>query len=153
MTRKAKKGRPKGSRNERTIVREVARMQTTISEAGKEERVAIAEVMVRLLERRTMTGDVAADRLLAKLRQRVAPEDEGNKPAFLLVPEPLDAAEWIRRAEIRNGFIEPPLMPPAPPGTIPGPQPPSRPSGSGRPPGSPPPDKPPPPSLRGRLIR
>lgn len=120
MTKKRKPGRPKGSRNQATIVREVGRMLTTISQGEEAERVTIAEAMVRLLERRTMTGDVAADRTLTKLRARVAPEAEKAEVGILLVPEQLTPEEWVRRAEILNRFCEKPEMPPGEPDNGPG---------------------------------
>ena len=152
MTSK-RRGRPKGARNEATIVREVGRMPTTITQGEEKMQVTIAEAMVRLLERRTMTGDVPADRLLAKLRARIAPRDEDEKPAILLVPEPLDQDEWIRRAEICNQFTEQPGMPEPPPGsTLEGP-PAHRSSRSGQSLRLGPSSNPPRTNLRGRLIR
>jgi hypothetical protein len=153
MTSKSKRGRPTGARNQATIVREVARMKTTITRAGKEERVTIAEAMVWLLERLTMTGNVAADRLLAKLRRRLAPEDDEQSYGIMVVPEPLSQHEWIRQQTILNQFRTPPELPassagPAPDGTAP-----PIPSGSGPPARPKPTDRPPWGNMHGRLIR
>lgn len=153
MTSKRKRGRPKGARNEATIVREVGQMLTTITVGGKEVRVTVAEAMLLLLERKAMTGDVRADRALTKLRSRLTPEDDNANFGILLVPEPPDESEWIRRAEILNEFREPLEMAEPPTGSKLEGLPMSRPSGSGPPLRPRPPGNPPWPNMSGRLIR
>lgn len=153
MTRTKKPGRPKGSRNQSTIVREVGRMLTTISEGGSEERVPIAEAVVRLLERRAMTGDIAADKALARLKLRMVPAHEQEPATLLLAPEPLKAAEWIRQQEILNHLRETPEEAGEPSGASSDPKPPGGGSGSATPVRPSPPHKPPRPSMRGKLYR
>lgn len=110
MTRRAKRGRPPGSRNERTIVREVAAQQVELKEQGEKRKVTVAEALVLSLERFGMRGDVAAYRALDKLRRRLAPEPESGT-AVLLAPAVLTSEEWIRQVEIHNLFAIAPEMP------------------------------------------
>ena len=106
--RKSKRGRPKGARNHRTIVREVAMQQVTIKGDGGAKTVKIGEAMLLLLERRTMSGDVAADKALTRLRNQIIPQADDDECGFLLAPEPLGEEEWIRQQEILNSFREKP---------------------------------------------
>lgn len=113
MTRRThtnRRGRPRGSRNEATIVREVAAMRTTITEGSDTRSVSIAEALVLLLERKVMGGDIPADKHLAKLRNAIAPEPPGDA-GVLLAPEVLSEEEWIRQQEVINRFSEAPDMP------------------------------------------
>ena len=110
MTKRAKRGRPPGSRNERTIVREVAAQQVELTEQGEKRKVTIAEALVLSLERLAMNGEVTAYRALDKLRRKLAPEPESGT-GVLLAPAVLPPEEWIRQAGIRNRFASAPEMP------------------------------------------
>ncbi|MEL6284203.1 MAG: DUF5681 domain-containing protein [Pseudomonadota bacterium] len=102
----SKRGRPKGSRNKKTIVQEFALKRHAISDGGRQIHVTTAELVITLIRRKAMAGDVRADKLLDRLRDRFAPDAEEG--GYLLAPETLSGEEWIRQAEIRNAHRRPP---------------------------------------------
>ncbi len=109
---KRRAGRPKGARNVKTIVKELARQRIPIHEAGEDQQVSVVEALVLKLQHLAMTGDVAANKRLDQLRLRIEPEPPADA-GLLVVPQPLAQTEWIRRAEIEDRSRQKPEMPQA----------------------------------------
>ena len=119
MKKSRKRGRPPGSRNRSTIVQEVAGQKVTINETGVKRSVTLAEALLLRLERMAMNGNTSAVKLLSKLRAKHDPEP-ADDAGILLAPELPTKEEWIRQAEIKNSFAEPPIMPEGKPGNATG---------------------------------
>ncbi|MEZ5711371.1 MAG: DUF5681 domain-containing protein [Sphingobium sp.] len=106
MTKKARKrGRPPGSRNTSTITREFACLKVSITEHGGRRKVSMAEVFLRQLRNLALQGDIAAQKLVEKVRHTLNPEaDSEMRYGVLLAPGMQSEQEWIRRAEIENQY-------------------------------------------------
>ena len=101
---KRSRGRPKGARNYKTIVNEIARERIRVKENGTTRFVSTVELLLKALARAAVTGDVQADRYIEGLRDRLTPEAvEGT--GWLVVSELVSPEEWIRRAEIHNRLV------------------------------------------------
>jgi len=99
-------GRMKGARNVRIIVQEIARKRHKVRIDGCVRTVTTAELVVMALNKKAMAGDVRAVREIDRLRDRHGPVEATG--GLLVVPDEMASEEWIRRAEIRNRFAEPP---------------------------------------------
>lgn len=105
-----KRGRPKGSRNMSTILRELASELVMVRDARGSRQVPLREALLLKLRQLMVHGDIKSDKFADKLRAQVAPV-QATAPALLVVPEPMGAEEWIRRAEIENQFKQAPEDP------------------------------------------
>lgn len=105
-----KRGRPKGSRNTTTILRELASELVMVRDARGSHKVPLKEALLLKLRQLMVQGDIKSDKFADKLRAQVAPV-QAALPALLVVPEPMSEAEWIRRAEIENRFKQAPEDP------------------------------------------
>lgn len=99
-------GRMKGACNVRTIVQEIARERHKVRIDGCVRPMTTAELVVLALNKKAMAGDVRAAREIDRLRDRHDPVETTG--GLLVVPGEMDPEEWMRRAEIRNRFAEPP---------------------------------------------
>ena len=63
-------GRPKDSRNVKTVLLEIAQEEMTITENGESKVVSKQEALVRSLFARALNGDQQATRLLLKMWER-----------------------------------------------------------------------------------
>jgi hypothetical protein len=66
------KGRPKGSRNISTVLRDVIRQKVAVTENGKTRRIPALEVMLRRLANDAMRNDPGALKLVLSLVDRYA---------------------------------------------------------------------------------
>ncbi|MEZ5656106.1 MAG: DUF5681 domain-containing protein [Sphingobium sp.] len=103
MTRK--RGRPPGALNTSTIYRQFARQKVSITENGVRRKIPMGKALLRLLRHLALEGDIAAQKLVEKIRHTLNPESDSDRhQGVLLAPEMLSPAEWIRRAEIENRY-------------------------------------------------
>lgn len=110
---KPRRGRPKGARNEKTILTELANKRVTLREGKNTRQVTLLEALLHELRRRVMAGEIAAARLVDRLRPRQEMASRSGA-GLLLVPGSLTPQEWIRREEVRNLYRQAPQMPDAP---------------------------------------
>lgn len=103
---KPKGGRPKGSKNHKTIVQEFALKKHPVIENGEKVQKTVAELILQTLKAKAMEGNLRCQKKLDQLQALIVPQDDGT--GLLVVPEPLSADEWVRRAEIRNARAKPP---------------------------------------------
>jgi hypothetical protein len=68
------KGRPKGSKNLRTVLEEELSAKITVQENGKKLRLNKRGVIVRSLANKAMTGDIKAAQTLLNLNIKVDPD-------------------------------------------------------------------------------
>lgn len=100
------KGRPKGSKNRKTIVREVAGEMHTVVENGKKRRRSTLELMLLALRNRAMAGDVRAIREFDRISTKHAPQNKSSKTGVLVAPAPMTIEEAIAEGEIANAKAE-----------------------------------------------
>lgn len=92
----SKKGRPKGARNRRTIVKEVAREVHVIMENGvSRKRSTLGLVLLSLLNSAIKNGNVQAIEELHRILKVYRPEASGESGGCLVVPAEVTPAEWI----------------------------------------------------------
>ena len=83
-----RRGRPKGAKGMKTIVQEIANEKHTVTENGKKLRLKTAELIVKVLHRKALAGDLQAKRVLDDLRERFSPLEANNQGyGCLVVPD------------------------------------------------------------------
>lgn len=102
-----RRGRPPGSRNITTILREIAETKVTIRDADGRRTLTVLEAIILRLQHKAMRGDLRTDKRLADLRDRLRPRPR-TRPGLLVVPGMMAEAEWKRRMEIVNQFKQAP---------------------------------------------
>ena len=81
------KGRPKGAIGQKTVVQSIANERHTVTEGGTTQRRTTAEIIILVLQRKALGGDLAAKCFLDTLRDQFSPEDANNQGyGCLLVP-------------------------------------------------------------------
>ena len=94
------RGRPKGTRNTKTIVQQIAREKHRVKEGGRPRQITTVELLVRRLLAKAMAGDIKAEKYLERVRDRVAPAND--ETGYILAPEDMSAEDWIERQERLN---------------------------------------------------
>ncbi len=94
------RGRPKGSRNTKTIVRELAAKTHVVNNAGTTRCVTTVELILLAARDRAMSGDVRVAKYLEDLKSRMVPDDSGA--GYLVVPEAMSKEQWIAEQEKLN---------------------------------------------------
>jgi len=103
-------GRPKGSRNRKTIVKEIANYQHTLRENGKRVlRSTFELVLQRLREKTLKDGNSRAWDELHRLMKKFEPHNTLESVGVLVAPAEMTPEEWIARAEEENKHREPPI--------------------------------------------
>ncbi len=103
------KGRPKGSRNRKTIVREVANEMHAVTENGKPcMRSTLQLVLIKLRNMAVDSNNVGAFGEFDRLTQAYVPQAPSGKHGCLVVPAPMTDEEWLAAAEEANKTAEPP---------------------------------------------
>ena len=97
-----RRGRPRGSKNRKTIVREVANEMHSITEHGRWRRRSTLELMLLAFRNHAATGKVQAFRAYQKYLAKFEPQDTGSNQGFLVVPAPETPEEAIAKAEKLN---------------------------------------------------
>lgn len=81
-------GRRKGAIGQKTIVQKVANEKRKVTESGKRRRRTTAELVLLVLQRKALGGDLAATRYLNDLRDMFSPTEANSKGhGCLLLPE------------------------------------------------------------------
>ena len=91
-----RKGRPKGAKGRKQIVRGVALETHALAEEGSRRKRTTLELVLLSLRNRSLAGNVRAFRAIHDLLQRYAPQREAKKGGFLIVPAPMTLEEWTR---------------------------------------------------------
>lgn len=103
------KGRPKGSKNRKTIVREVASEMHTVIENGEQRRRSTLElVLLRLRNMALEAKNMRAFDEMQKLLKAYEIEDPEGRYGYLVVPAPMSAEEWMAEQEELNKTRKPP---------------------------------------------
>lgn len=103
-------GRKRGSKNRKTIVREVALEQTVIREKGKSVKLTAIELVLRKLENCAMEGsNQRAIKEYDRLQTKYDPEEiQGISGGVMLAPAEMSEEEWMALAEEDNKTAQPP---------------------------------------------
>ena len=96
------KGRPPGSKNRKTIVREISNEMHTVIEDGQRRRRSTLELMLLALRNRAAEGNVRAFRAYRKYLAKYEQQETNSKLGYLVVPAPMTTEEFIKHAEKTN---------------------------------------------------
>ena len=89
------RGRPRGARGRKQIVREIAAETHEIIENGKRRRLSTLHLVLLSIRNAAATGDASAFRVYHELLQRYAPQEIKDGPTGLvIVSETLPIDEW-----------------------------------------------------------
>ena len=84
------RGRPRGSKGMKAIVQSIAREQITIKEDGVTRSISTAELLLRVIQRKALSGDLRAKQLIDGVREKYGQaEAGGGSYGCLVVPEPV----------------------------------------------------------------
>ena len=107
MSRTTKRrGRPKGTKNVKTIVRSIAQERHKVKEGDQTRRLTTVELLFRLVMAEAMKGDLRAEKWLDRFLARQNPPSENL--GYILVPEPCSKEELLKRMHIRNALRKQP---------------------------------------------
>ncbi len=95
-------GRPKGSKNCKTIVRTIMNEMHTVTEDGRRRRRSTIELMLIAFRNRAGEGNVQAFRALKKFLTKYEPQESNSRLGCLVVPAPITVEEAIARNEKLN---------------------------------------------------
>ncbi len=103
------KGRPKGSKNCKTIVKAVANETYTVLENGKRRRLSTLDLV--LLRLRNMALEEGNDRAFEELHRLIKayqPQETNDRVGYLVVSAEMTPEEWLARQEELNKHRKPP---------------------------------------------
>ena len=87
---RARPGRPKKSRDERTIVQTIREMKVTVNEGGRRRRINTLEAVLLTMRKKAVAGDVkAAEMLLKRFDRYEVPTAEPDRTRELLAEDRL----------------------------------------------------------------
>ncbi len=97
-----RRGRPRGSKNRKTIVREIMNEMHTVTEDGRRRRRSTLELILLAFRNRAAEGNVRAFRTYKKFLAKYDPQDTHSNLGVLLVPATLTPEEAIAESEKLN---------------------------------------------------
>ncbi len=97
------KGRPKGAKNRKTIVKLVADERHSMLENGKRRRRSALEIVLLCLRKLALEDkNVRAFEELHRLTKAYQPQEADDHVGYLVVPAPMTNEEFIKHAEKTN---------------------------------------------------
>ena len=97
------KGRPKGSKNRKTIVKAVANEMHTVAENGKRRRRTTLDlVLLRLRNMALAEGNDRAFEELHRLIKAYQPQETNDRVGYLVVPAEMTREEWVAEQMEKN---------------------------------------------------
>lgn len=93
------KGRPPGSKNHKTIMREIAKEMHTVVEDGKQRSRSTLELMLLALRNRAVQGDVRAIDEIQKYMAKYGQQTNRTQGGYLVAPAPMTQEEAIEEAK------------------------------------------------------
>ena len=101
------KGRPKGAKNRKTIVRTVADEMHTIVENGKRRKRSIFDLVLLSLRNMALEGkNVGAIEEFHRLIKAYGPQEADDRFGYLVVPAPLTDEEYLAKGEKLNALAD-----------------------------------------------
>ncbi len=103
------KGRPKGSKNRKTIVKAVANEMHSLIENGKHRRRSTLDlVLLRLRNMALEDKNVRAFEELHRLIKAYQPQETNDDVGYLVVPAEMTQEEWVAEQKELNKHRKPP---------------------------------------------
>ena len=100
------KGRPKGAKNRKTIVRQVAQERHTMIENGQQTRRSTLDLVLIRLRNMAMTGDKPqATSEMFRWLEKSEPKMVNRKGGVMVAPAPISQEEWLARAKRDNALM------------------------------------------------
>lgn len=96
-----RRGRPRGSKNRKTIVREIANEVHTVTEDGRRRRRSTLELMLLALRNLAVSGTVRAFRAYEKYLAKFEPQTR-SKLGYMIAPPEMTEEEVRAEAERMN---------------------------------------------------
>ncbi len=97
------KGRPKGSKNRKTIVKEVANEMHSVIENGKRRKLSTLDlVLLRLRNMALKDKNVRAFEELHRLIKAYQPQATNDDVGYLVVPAEMTPEEWMAEQREKN---------------------------------------------------
>ncbi len=97
-----RRGRPRGSKNRKTIVREIAHEMHAVTEDGQRRRRSTLALMLLALRNRVAEGNVRAFRAYKKYLAKYEPQETHSNAGFLVAPAELTLEEYLEKGEKLN---------------------------------------------------
>jgi hypothetical protein len=107
MTAKRNGGRPRGSKNHKTIIRKIANERHTVRINGKRRRVSTLELALHTLGELAFEGKPRAIDHYIQFLDRYRP-DPLPGGAYAIAPAKMSPEEWIRDQMEKNKTRKPP---------------------------------------------
>lgn len=101
-----KRGRPKGAKNRKTLVREVAHEAHRIPEGNKVVRRTTVELVAMVVRNKAVRGDTPAIRALEKLYGILGAHHHTDYPVGLVLPAPSPPDVWARDLKEYTDMME-----------------------------------------------
>ncbi len=97
-----RRGRPRGSKNRKTIVRKIMNEMHTVTEDGRRRRRSTLELMLLALRNLVAAGNVRAFRAFMKFQAKYEPQESNSRLGCLVVPAGITPEEEIASSEKLN---------------------------------------------------
>ena len=103
------KGRPKGAKNRKTIVKAVANEMHTVAANGKHRRRSTLDLVLLSLRNLALEGkNVRAFEEFHRLAKAYQTQETNDRVGYLVVPAEMTQEEWVARQEELNKHRKPP---------------------------------------------
>jgi hypothetical protein len=100
-------GRPRGRKNNRTVLREIAKERKPIRLGGAPREETNVGLLFLVLLKRSMEGNLTATRALEEFRRQLSPLDvEDQDGGYIVFPEPLTMEEFELHARAQQAVYE-----------------------------------------------
>lgn len=102
-------GRPKGSKNRRTILREIAWQQYPVTQGGKKRKMPLLQIVVMKLAQKALDGTSSqATKEYERILEKYDPEPTHDNAGYLVAPADISPDDWIKRELEENKTLKPP---------------------------------------------
>ncbi len=100
------KGRPRGAKNRKTIVKMVANEMHNVTEIGERRRRSTLDVVLLLLRNKALDKNVRAFEELHRLTKVYQPQEAGVRRGYLVLSAEVTQEEWLAEMERKNEAME-----------------------------------------------
>ncbi len=104
------RGRPPGSRNHKTILREIAHEKHAYREGGRKKKASLVELIIMTVRNEAAKGNPLALKLLDDIRNWFGTPHHEKKGSYLLVPADMPAEDWITEQRELNKYRKDPSI-------------------------------------------
>ncbi|MDF2369041.1 DUF5681 domain-containing protein [Sneathiella sp.] len=102
-------GRPKGSKNLKTMLRDIMLQEYVVTEDGKKKRRTMLQIALLQLRKEALEGtSPRAMKKFGQVMERYRPGIINEGAGVLLAPAEISAEDWIKRELEENKTLKPP---------------------------------------------